>query len=673
MGLEVGTFVNDLVITNPVGATDPKSQGDDHLRLLKTTLKNTFPGAVGALKFESTDAGAAAGPLITLHRNSASPAAADVIGGFLLAGEDSAGNETNYANIIARIDDPTNGSEDGSLLIQTFTAGVSQNTGIFSSTGLAVIGAISGTTGSFSSTITGALLTLTSTDAGAGTGPSLVLYRDSASPAANDVCGQLQFDAEDSLGNRDAMGAITMRLDDPTSGSEDTSLEFRAMVAGSLTELLTLDAAGTTAAISLATPFVVGQNAGSAAAPTLRTGNTTTGLYGSVSLEFAVSGVNKASLSSAGNFQTTGGYIGTTGTFSGAITAPSLDVTGSVETPLLTLEGANGIIQWEDETTMWIRRLSAGVMQFVTAGVQRGVFDTTGLAVNGAISATSTISTSGGHVEAGGAVFKGSATTAILGTLGPTGDAGTIFLRSNGYNDAANQVTINSLGNMTVNGNITSVADGIHTNNKIASDPSTAGVSLTDAGQVVAAIVSDVFFIGNRITTDGSLMHLRQDNITDGTISTAAGVVTYGTFFGSHWSQPAHKSDIKNCLRGTIVDSTDELCFWEGEAEVGQPNLHLPKFEISRKAVSDSVYGVIAWQDEDGDWFIGSLGAFMVRVQKDEKVKIGDYIESAGNGCGRVQEDKILRASTVAKVTSTKVAEIYSDGSYLVPCTLHCG
>ncbi len=47
MGLETGTYVEDLVVTNPVGATDAKAQGDDHLRLIKTVLKNTFPGMAG--------------------------------------------------------------------------------------------------------------------------------------------------------------------------------------------------------------------------------------------------------------------------------------------------------------------------------------------------------------------------------------------------------------------------------------------------------------------------------------------------------------------------------------------------------------------------------------------------------------------------------------------------
>src|SRR5215831_10700833 len=44
MGLESGTFVEDLVSSNPPGS-DQKAQGDDHLRLIKSTLRNTFKRA----------------------------------------------------------------------------------------------------------------------------------------------------------------------------------------------------------------------------------------------------------------------------------------------------------------------------------------------------------------------------------------------------------------------------------------------------------------------------------------------------------------------------------------------------------------------------------------------------------------------------------------------------
>lgn len=44
MGLETGTYIADLVPTNPV-LNDPESQGDDHIRLMKSVAQATFPGA----------------------------------------------------------------------------------------------------------------------------------------------------------------------------------------------------------------------------------------------------------------------------------------------------------------------------------------------------------------------------------------------------------------------------------------------------------------------------------------------------------------------------------------------------------------------------------------------------------------------------------------------------
>jgi len=58
MGLETGTYVGDLVITNPT-SSDPKSQGDDHLRLIKSVLRESFAGFTGAVIVTGTDGGAA--------------------------------------------------------------------------------------------------------------------------------------------------------------------------------------------------------------------------------------------------------------------------------------------------------------------------------------------------------------------------------------------------------------------------------------------------------------------------------------------------------------------------------------------------------------------------------------------------------------------------------------
>lgn len=54
MALETGTFISDLVVTNPV-ASDPLAAADDHLRLIKTTIKNTFPNISAAVTKTHTE------------------------------------------------------------------------------------------------------------------------------------------------------------------------------------------------------------------------------------------------------------------------------------------------------------------------------------------------------------------------------------------------------------------------------------------------------------------------------------------------------------------------------------------------------------------------------------------------------------------------------------------
>ena len=64
MALETGSYINDLVITNPVAA-DPKSQGDDHIRLIKSALKETLNGFTGAILVTAIDTGSAAAHVLT--------------------------------------------------------------------------------------------------------------------------------------------------------------------------------------------------------------------------------------------------------------------------------------------------------------------------------------------------------------------------------------------------------------------------------------------------------------------------------------------------------------------------------------------------------------------------------------------------------------------------------
>lgn len=61
MGLEAATYIHQLNPSNPVGAVDPKAQGDDHLRMIKSTLQATFPGITGPITVTQTQINNAAG------------------------------------------------------------------------------------------------------------------------------------------------------------------------------------------------------------------------------------------------------------------------------------------------------------------------------------------------------------------------------------------------------------------------------------------------------------------------------------------------------------------------------------------------------------------------------------------------------------------------------------
>ena len=92
------------------------------------------------------------------------------------------------------------------------------------------------------------------------------------------------------------------------------------------------------------------------------------------------------------------------------------------------------------------------------------------------------------------------------------------------------------------------------------------------------------------------------------------------------------------------------------------------------------MYGVFSnWDDDDlgddgdvNDMNIAQVGTYVIRVSKDVTVEAGDLLVSNGDGTAKLQDDDIIRSKTVAKVNSNVKIETYSDGSYIVPCTLHC-
>ena len=96
------------------------------------------------------------------------------------------------------------------------------------------------TTTHFASAFTGR-----STDAGATQGPYIDLYRDSASPADDDVLGSVRFTGEDDGGNVVEYAQIAAQATDVSNTDEGGSILFYAMEAGTLTQAGTLTGSGT--------------------------------------------------------------------------------------------------------------------------------------------------------------------------------------------------------------------------------------------------------------------------------------------------------------------------------------------------------------------------------------------------------------------------------------------
>lgn len=147
-------------------------------------------------------------------------------------------------------------------------------------------------------------ITLTSTDAGATTGPNFAFVRDSASPAANDELSLIGFYGKDSTNVLTAYAAVGAKIIDPNNGSEDGQLLFYTVTAGSLGAPLILQAGvmvGTVSADPGAGHLAV-QYGIATGAPVTKTGTSSTIASTETSVIFNASGTHTVTLPAASSF-----------------------------------------------------------------------------------------------------------------------------------------------------------------------------------------------------------------------------------------------------------------------------------------------------------------------------------------------------------------------------------
>jgi hypothetical protein len=215
-------------------------------------------------------------------------------------------------------------------------------------------------------------------------------------------------------------------------------------------------------------------------------------------------------------------------------------------------------------------------------------------------------------------------------------------------------------------------ADGTFLINKTVSTINTPGVYLdcvnVSSSHFTQSNAPPVLF--NRTTNDGSIVELRQDGTTEGTISVSGTTVSYNGAHLSRWSQLPGGAEREDILRGTVLSNIDEMCDW-GEED----NEQLNRMKVSDIEGDPNVAGVFqAWDDDDDtytdDFYCAMTGDFIIRISAGIPVHRGQLLMSAGDGTAKPQDDDIVRSKTIAKVTSNHITCTYDDGSYCVPCVL---
>ena len=124
------TFVDSITVTGEVDAATGDFSGAVDVAGAITSSASatiTVAGNSDVLTLKSTDADANVGPILSLHRDSSSPADNDITGRINFRAENSAGEAIDYASMFCKLADVTDGTEDFKLIIQGMKAGTNIN------------------------------------------------------------------------------------------------------------------------------------------------------------------------------------------------------------------------------------------------------------------------------------------------------------------------------------------------------------------------------------------------------------------------------------------------------------------------------------------------------------------------------------------------------------------
>jgi hypothetical protein len=124
-----------------------------------------------------------------------------------------------------------------------------------------------------------------------------------------------------------------------------------------------------------------------------------------------------------------------------------------------------------------------------------------------------------------------------------------------------------------------------------------------------------------------------------------------------------------------VSDSNPETKYYKREdltddeiERLQETNVQLTKSKVSDIIGDKTVSGVFShWDEDSSDMILAENGDFVIRVTG--PVQKGDLLESNGDGTAKVQDDDIVRSSTIGKAMYS-FKEARPNEENLVPCLL---
>ena len=544
------------------------------------------------------------------------------------------------------------GAKDFVITANTFTAesGSTIAAQALTATGIDVTGAITATA---ASTITVAdnsdNLSLISTDADGSSGPNLRMYRNSGSPADGDDLGVIDFEGRNDNSQDVVYAQIKSLVTDQTDGTEDGKLEFYHMLGGSLAPSLQLTTAG----------IVINESSNDIDFRVESNGQT--------HMLFVDGGNDRVNMGSATDVEAT--LVVSAG--DSGVTTPDangnlfvIEKNDNCGMSILSSTDGGGYIHFGDSGDIDI-----GVIEYshpdnslrftVNAAERMRILSDGALNIG---------KTSGGLANAGVEI----ATDKLSATVSAANVQYINRLSNDGALVTFYQATSEE-GSISVSGNTVSYNGFTGSHWSRLADNSKPTIlrgtimesidEMCDWYQAVADVAEVKYTAEDSEVIDGD------KNVGD--VKTEAYTVKESIILNG-------KSV------GDSITFTSNTTTGDGKTHTGtivkEDDVKHNKSKVSDTADSKKVYGVFSnWDDADdgldgdvNDMNIAQVGTYIIRVNADEVVQGGDLLVSNGDGTAKVQDDDIIRSKTVAKVNSTVKIETYADGSYTVPCTLHC-